>query len=114
MWRTFLEPEQENTILEDPWISQNDRIVLEKLDPKLVETLDQLFQQPNYKRLQARIERRLYVFPFLTYQKKDRLQVIRIIDGVITEHFNTRVSDSIKNEWARNRHQLFPHSLYEI
>lgn len=114
LWRIFSEPEKDNTILEDPWISQNDRIVLEKLDPKLVETLDRLFKQPNYKRLQSRIERRLYVFPFLTYHKKDRLQVIRIINGVISEHFDKQVSDSIKNEWAQNRHQLFPHSLYEI
>ena len=99
--------------MNDPWIDQNDRKTLEQLDKKLVETLDQLFKQ-DYTRLQTRIERRLYVFPFLTHSKSDRIHVFGIVDRVMAEKFGVQFTDSIVNDWAINRSDLFPQSRYEI
>lgn len=100
--------------MREPWINQADRKTLEKLDPKLVETLDQLFKQPDYKRLKTRIERRLYVFPFLTHNKTDRTHVLGIVNRVMTENFGEQNFDSMVNHWAVNRTDLFPQSRYEI
>ena len=56
--------------LETKWVSPEDRVILEKLDARLVIVTDQLFEQlhkhPKDSHVwKSRIERRLYVFPFL-------------------------------------------------
>lgn len=93
------------------WINHNDRKTLEKLDPKLVETLDQLFKQPDYNRLKTRIERRLYVFPFLTHSIPDRSHVTGVVERVMVENFGEQVFDSMVNQWAINRTYESPYEI---
>ena len=75
-------------IVPNNWVSDTDRIELERLDKRLVDVLDILFKeyytyQDSYQdppgSLLDRIERRLYVFPLLTVGKDNDT-----VDSIIT------------------------------
>lgn len=102
-----------NPVQEQPWIDVESRKVLEALDPKLVHVLDQLFERPDYMSypIKQRIERRLYLFPFMTHDERYRTSVYRIVDSVMNTMFPVPVSDTLKPDWARNRYSSM---TYEI
>lgn len=75
------------------WISREDRQILEQLDDRLVHVIDQLIveldssdanKSTNNNDVIERIERRLYVFPFLCVENHDlHERVVSIIGSVV-------------------------------
>ena len=88
--------------LEEPWIDPDSRVVLESLDKKLVFVLDQLFAK---KPLDIpRIERRLYLFPFMVYHnRKKHAHVLGIVRRISHRLHPNKNQQRLEFEWASNR-----------
>ena len=85
----------------EPWIDPENRAMLESLDPKLVDVLDKLFEQTPVDA--NRVERRLYIFPFLAQERAKKEKVLRIVRGVARKLRPNQPVDTLKSEWAINR-----------
>lgn len=95
------------------WIDPSERAVLEGLDKRLVSVLDHLmgeFGSPHKtpledRRLVERIERRLYVFPFLCVEQAGIFaRVHKIIARVMhVLHPLAATEDNLEQKWAPNR-----------
>lgn len=98
-----------------PWIDLESRKVLEDLDPKLVHVLDKLFDHPDYMSyyIKRRIERRLYLFPFMTHDKSNQTRVFSIVESVLRNMYPGTRTDTLNSEWAMNRYDRYPQTRYE-
>ena len=80
------------------WITQEDRLVLEALDKRLVGVMDAivftnlnraLVDEDAIQKLVQRIERRLYMFPFLCIHQQDLHKQVSGIVGRTLENMRT-------------------------
>ena len=98
----------------DDWIDSSERGVLEALDVRLVKVLDQLIREFSRtqntpledRRLIERIERRLYVFPFLCVEQAGLVaRVNAIVSRVVRELHPAPTHKYLfdMQRWAHNR-----------
>jgi len=80
-----------NDVTYKEWVNPEDRLVLERIDKRLVEVMDELFDKLYKKEhprdeLITRIERRLYVFPFIC--SKEEYDRVSTIAGAVVEYLH--------------------------
>lgn len=93
------------------WITQDERLVLEALDSRLVGVIDAIVLKKNelvdehaVQKLVQRIERRLYVFPFLCIHQHDlHIQVSGIVGRTIE---NMRKLQDVQSEETLHKFKM--------